>query len=130
MPQKFVHPDQVMRSFYIRMSMSPDGRYLACGSSHAGVTTWDTLSGPQSQRRVLPTHFPVPSIYSHATPEVIAVDWGKDIVRLHMTVETDMQLAASSDDSRTRLWRVDFDGAQSVASSTNSEDGSIWGIQR
>lgn len=82
MPQKYVHPDLLMRSFYIRMSLSPDGRYLACGSSHAGVMTWDTMSGTHNRPRVQAVRFSLPMTASSTTPEVIAVDWAKDIVRI------------------------------------------------
>lgn len=81
LPQKYVHPDLLMRSFYIRMSLSPDGRYLACGSSHGGVMTWDTHASNLAHPRVQAARFPLPRTGLVATPEVIAVDWGKDIVR-------------------------------------------------
>lgn len=82
LPRKYVHPDLLTRSFYIRMSLSPDGRYLACGSSHAGVMTWDTLSDSEAHNRVHATRFLLPSPQNSlpSTPEVIAVDWGKDVV--------------------------------------------------
>ncbi|CAK9784097.1 WD40 repeat-like protein [Cutaneotrichosporon oleaginosum] len=92
MPYKYAHPDLLTRSFYIRMSISSDGRYLACGSSHAGVMTWDTDYARHTST-ICATRLAVPSV---PTPEVIAVDWGKDM------------LSASSDDGVTRIWRPSF----------------------
>ncbi len=77
MPYKYAHPNLLTRSFYIRMALSSDGRYLACGSSHAGVMTWDT-SHARHSTDVCASSLAVPST---STPEVIAVDWGKDMVR-------------------------------------------------
>lgn len=77
MPYKYAHPDLLTRSFYIRMSLSSDGRYLACGSSHAGVMTWDTNHAKRTPSSILASRLPIPS---ESNPEVIAVDWGRDMV--------------------------------------------------
>lgn len=74
LPHKYAHPDLLTRSFYIRMSISSDGRYLACGSSHAGVMTWDTNHARHS------TSVCASRLAIASNPEVIAVDWGKDMV--------------------------------------------------
>lgn len=78
LPYKYAHPDLLTRSFYIRMSLSSDGRYLACGSSHAGVMTWDTSHAKGTPSSILASRLPIPS---ESNPEVIAVDWGRDMVR-------------------------------------------------
>lgn len=77
--QKFVHPDLVTRSFYIRMSLSPDGRYLACGSSHAGVMAWDTTQVGTCTSDIVASRLRIPAYGDHS-PEVIGVDWAKDAV--------------------------------------------------
>ncbi|GMK54186.1 hypothetical protein CspeluHIS016_0107720 [Cutaneotrichosporon spelunceum] len=90
LPYKYAHADLLTRSFYIRMSLSSDGRYLACGSSHAGVMAWDT-NDARYTASICATRLAIPTM---STPEVIAVDWGKDM------------LSASSDDGVTRIWRL------------------------
>lgn len=79
-PQRFVHPDLLTRSFYIRMALSPDGNHLACGSSHAGIMMWDTRRSINSPSCVEASSLPIPTYGTHS-PEVIAVDWAKDMVR-------------------------------------------------
>ncbi|EJT49021.1 pseudouridine synthase [Trichosporon asahii var. asahii CBS 2479] len=92
LPQKFVHPMLVTRSFYIRMALSPDGRRLACGSSTGGVMMWDVDRYPQNGEQTEATRLEIPHTTPEA-PEVIALDWGKDMI------------AASSDDCATRIWQ-------------------------
>lgn len=74
LPQTFTHPDPLI-NFYIRMSLSPDCKYLACGSSSGGVMTWDTRS---AQAAATPVRVQVPNDPNQ--PEFVAVDWAKDMV--------------------------------------------------
>ncbi|KAL1408905.1 multisubstrate pseudouridine synthase 7 [Vanrija albida] len=114
LPKKFVHPDLLTRSFYIRMSLSADGKYLACGSSHAGVMVWDTGSGNTT---VTGSRLPFPKQHSSSQePEAIAVDWGRDI------------LAASSDDCTTRLWRSNSEIAAALTSTHRGTESGWSGI--
>lgn len=111
LPYKYAHPDLLTRSFYIRMSLSSDGRYLACGSSHAGVMTWDTEHSKRTPL-IYASRLAIPPASSASNPEVIAVDWGRDMVRLNETFAADQQLSASSDDGFTRIWRSQHGAAE------------------
>ncbi|WWC67141.1 uncharacterized protein I206_101048 [Kwoniella pini CBS 10737] len=96
----FTDPNLLVSSFYIRLSISPDGRYLSSGSCKGGVMTWDTLNRntDKATRMTLGeggVQWPVGK-----EREVGAVDWGKDM------------LAASSDDLATRIWRSNRDAAK------------------
>ncbi|ODN83797.1 hypothetical protein L198_07693 [Cryptococcus wingfieldii CBS 7118] len=81
-PQKFTHPDLLINSFYIRLSISPDGRYLATSSPRSGQLAWDT----QSPNVAAET-------YGWKGREVGAMDWGKEV------------LAVSGDDCGAHLYR-------------------------
>ena len=74
-------------SFYVKTAFSPDGRYIASGSSDCGVYLWEAAS-PSAPPVVLWGH----------TSEVTAVAW-------HPTDET--ALVSVSDDATMRVWRVD-----------------------
>jgi denticleless len=79
LPQKFVHSDLLINAFYIRMSLSPDSKYLACGSQSGGVMAWDTsVASPE----VVATRLRIPSLGPNVDdmPDVVAVDWAKDMV--------------------------------------------------
>lgn len=89
LPQKFVHPDLQTRSFYIRMTLSPDCKYLACGSSHGGVMMWDATVAARSKTDIIGTRLSVPS-FGSKTPEVIAVDWARDLVCVSTFVLADV----------------------------------------
>lgn len=108
LPRRFVHPQLAARSFYIRMAMSPDGRHLACGSSSGGVMMWDVHGQPQSDGDVEATRLQIPHS-SAESPEVIAVDWGKDMI------------AASSDDCTTRIWHSDLAISSQIAGAPSAE---------
>nr|XP_018266336.1 uncharacterized protein I303_00311 [Kwoniella dejecticola CBS 10117]OBR88494.1 hypothetical protein I303_00311 [Kwoniella dejecticola CBS 10117] len=90
----------LVSSFYIRLSISSDGRYLSSGSCKGGVMTWDTKSKNTDTATRLSlgeggVHWP-----AGKEREVGAVDWGKDM------------LAASSDDLATRIWRSNREAAK------------------
>ena len=88
-PVQYYHP-QLRSSFWMRLSFSPCGRYLASGSSAGGVMTWDTeakgvssTAGRGIVREVKASRLELGnSAYTMCRErEVTAVDWGHDMVR-------------------------------------------------
>jgi denticleless len=73
--------------YFIRMSLSCDDKYLACGSSDDAAYIWNT--SPYAPRD------PVYKLTGHES-EVTCVDWSKDGWRL----------ATCSDDMKHRIWRM------------------------
>lgn len=106
LPRRFVHPNLVARSFYIRMAISPDGQYLSCGSSSGAVMLWDV--GQHARGDVEARRMDIPRTVSD-TPEVIALDWGKDMI------------AASADDCSTRIWHEDVPTARQLRGLASDE---------
>ncbi|WVF66701.1 hypothetical protein IAT40_001443 [Kwoniella sp. CBS 6097] len=98
----YTDPNLLVSSFYIRLAISPDGRYLSSGSCRGGVMTWDTKSptGRDDQATRLGMGMGGVVWPEGKEREVCAVDWGKDM------------LAASSDDLATRIWRSNRDAAR------------------
>ena len=81
-PGCFTDPHMLVSSFYIRLAISSDGKYLASGSCRGGIMTWDTTPRQTGQPRATRLSMGVGGI---ACPdgrerEVSAVDWGKDLV--------------------------------------------------
>lgn len=71
-------------SFWVRMALSPDSRYLTCGSKSGTIFTWDISNSKraqQSQDRA------VKLFHSKGTNgtsnEVGSVDWADDVVSIH-----------------------------------------------
>lgn len=77
-------------SFYVKTTFSPDGRYIASGSSDHGVYVWE-VDRPDSPPVVLWGH----------SGEATAVAWSP----IDMTT-----LVSAADDSTCRVWRVDREG--------------------
>ncbi|KAF9428906.1 hypothetical protein BGZ94_000567 [Podila epigama] len=73
-------------SYYIKISVSPDGDYLAAGSSK-DLYVWE-VNRPQEK----------PLIFEGPEKEVSGVDWAKDI-------GNGTQVSACSDDATVRTWR-------------------------
>ncbi len=73
--------------FFIKMSLSCDDKYLACGSSDNYAYIWNTSP-----------YAPTKPIYrlDGQDNEVTCVDWSK----------TDWRLATCSDDMKHRIWRI------------------------
>lgn len=57
-------------TFYVRVSVSPNSRYVACGSADGGIYAWDT-EGPGDDGVRLVGH----------EKETSGLDWGRDSVR-------------------------------------------------
>ncbi|GBC05532.1 hypothetical protein RclHR1_06280005 [Rhizophagus clarus] len=72
-------------SFYIRLACSPDGRYIASGSSDKSIYIWE-VDFPGAEPVVLKAH----------ENEVTSLSWSNDI-------ET---IASCSDDTTLRIWRI------------------------
>lgn len=84
----------VSSSFYIRTRFSPDGRFIASGSSaEHKVFIWDT---------VLPENGPL-TLEGHMG-EVSAIDWARGL--------GDPLLASCSDDATVRVWTIPRSRAQ------------------
>ncbi|RIA95546.1 WD40-repeat-containing domain protein [Glomus cerebriforme] len=73
-------------SFYVRLACSPDGRYIASGSSDKSIYIWE-VDFPGADPVILKAH----------ENEVTSLSWSKDI-------ET---FASCSDDTTLRIWRID-----------------------
>ncbi|WVQ94312.1 hypothetical protein IAU59_001391 [Kwoniella sp. CBS 9459] len=98
----YTDPNLLVSSFYIRLAVSPDGRYLSSGSCRGGVMTWDTRSPSGQDDKATRLGMGMGGVVwpEGKEREVCAVDWGKDM------------LAASSDDLATRIWRSNRDAAR------------------
>jgi denticleless len=108
LPDFYASKDLHVQTFFVRMALSPDGRYLATGNSKAGVVTFDTRE-KRSKGVVFdlgkdPEYWP-----KGRAREVTSVDWGRDC------------MAACADDRVTRIWRSDGDRKE------QDEWGSIGG---
>ena len=86
--------DKGSQSFYIKSSLSPDGRFLAMGSSSEFLTIWDTTS------------YRYTTLENGHRMEVSDVAW-RD------TTE-DWEFASCSDDPIVRTWRVDHAFAKKI----------------
>ena len=88
-PVRYSHPE-LRSSFWMGLSFSPCGRYLASGSSRGGVMTWDTqLQSAKGynvagMRDVVATKIGLGDAAQgwEREREVNAVDWGYDMVSL------------------------------------------------
>lgn len=90
-PATYSDPSMLISNFYIRLSLSPDGRYLAAGSCKGGLMTWDTqergqdMDGRGGASRTVAKKLGMGieigmSEVGGKDREVCAVEWGKDIV--------------------------------------------------
>nr|XP_031859866.1 uncharacterized protein CI109_004714 [Kwoniella shandongensis]KAA5526938.1 hypothetical protein CI109_004714 [Kwoniella shandongensis] len=89
----FTDPNLLVSSFYIKLAISADGKYLASGSCRGGVMTWDTTQKEGGKATRLGMGMGGVAWPEGREREVCAVDWGKDMV------------AGTSDDLATRVWR-------------------------
>lgn len=101
--ETYGHESMQTNSFYVRVAMSPCGRWLASGGARAGSAfLWDVSNASRA------------SAFSHSSSpyrghergvqlrgqagDVVAVDWAADGV-----------LATCADDGTVRVWRADVD---------------------
>ena len=123
--QMYWHRHMLIRSFYVRVAVSPCGRWLACGGASGSAFVFDTSSTSSS------------GIGLDARPgedgrkgkidmgvelkgqdgEVGAVDWA------------DGTLATCADDGTVRLWRPDLERAEICKTDPNGA-GFGWSLAR
>ncbi|KAG0272339.1 hypothetical protein BGZ95_011919 [Linnemannia exigua] len=84
--ERFGGSDFACSSYYIKISVSPDGNYIASGSSK-DLYVWE-INRPQKK----------PLIFQGHEREVTGVDWAKDVG--HGT-----ELSGCSDDAKVRTWK-------------------------
>ena len=128
----FSSPSFVSSSFYVRLAISPCGRYLAAGSSGSGYNThiWD-LKTQRSSRLYGETKEAGVVLKGH-TGEVGGVDWAGDTVRKnsHPTYsKTEIpvcQLATCGDDYLVRLWRPNAHTSNAARLSEDNECKWRW----
>lgn len=83
-PVRYTHSD-LRSTYWMKISFSPCGKYLASGSSRGGMMTWDTQL-PRVQngmREVTATRISAGQVVCDEQvreQEVHAVDWGYDMV--------------------------------------------------
>lgn len=90
-------------SFFVRISLSPDGQYLASGSGDKGVYIWNVDATRDSSADVNP----VCCLTGHEV-EVTCVDWCK----------VGWRIASCGDDMKHRLWEMD-PGIENNGSASN-----------
>lgn len=106
-PATYSDPSMLISNFYIRLSLSPDGRYLAAGSCKGGLMTWDTQErGPDVDGRADGSRTVAKKLgmgveigmseVGGKDREVCAVDWGKDIVSPVSSSSSSSSLPSSS----------------------------------
>ena len=81
-------------SFYVRIAVSPCGRWLASGSSKGSVFLYDVGAGERNRAR---QSSEIGVELNGQMGEVGALDWA------------DGQLATCADDGTVRIWRPDYD---------------------
>lgn len=75
-------------TFYIKASLSPDDQYLISGSKDEKAYIWH-VNSPK----------PILALVGHAE-EVTCVAWGRT---------KDLRIVTCSDDSRNKIWRINYD---------------------
>lgn len=99
-PWSYTHPNMRTNSFYVRIALSPCGRWIASGGANNGsvylfdvggdtLSRWSRHPGDVERRRGVELN--------GQTGEVGAVDWA------------DGMLASCADDGTVRVWRPDID---------------------
>lgn len=94
----FSHANLQVKSFYVRISLSPCGRWLACGGAEGRTFLFDVASAPRrGGREVDCVELSVrnPDWVDEKPGEVGALDW------------SDGELATCVDDGTVRVWRAD-----------------------
>lgn len=93
LPGTYTDPNLLVSSFYLRASVSPDGKHLACGSGRGGVMTWDVNGKPDARGEIKATRL---SLGVHGDREVSAIDWGHDMV-CSPVISTDTERGRKTD---------------------------------
>jgi denticleless len=77
LPRTYTDPNLRVSTFYLRASISPDGKYLACGSTYGGIMAWDINGKTDAKGEVKATRL---GFGKREDTEVSAIDWGHDMV--------------------------------------------------
>ncbi|KAI8646241.1 WD40-repeat-containing domain protein [Parasitella parasitica] len=85
---RFSDPDYKINSFDIRISLSPDDRFLLSGSSDMNIFAWE-VDHPNAKAQKFEGH----------TNKVTGVSWNKTSV---------FQFASCSEDFNTRIWSFEY----------------------
>ena len=124
-------------SFYVRLSMSPDGRYLACGSSGLGYGTsiFDTTT--TASRRVFGETREASAVLNGHRQEVGSLDWADGAVSPASACSAtprrlvgpgaeplppSLQLATCGDDLSVRVWRPNAHVAQRALAADDADE--------
>jgi denticleless len=83
LPRTCTDPALRVSTFYLRASISPDGKHLACGSTYGGIMAWDINGKTDSKGEVKATRL---EFGKREDTEVSAIDWGYDMVCPFYTV--------------------------------------------
>ncbi|SCZ88489.1 BZ3500_MvSof-1268-A1-R1_Chr2-1g04444 [Microbotryum saponariae] len=100
----YQHPTLVVNSFYIRLAVSPDSRFISCGSTDNAVYAWDTCAAADQGVRMV----------GHEK-EVSCVDWSAK-----------GGLVSCSDDGLVRLWSTDREKARRIRSNEVEDQEIGW----
>nr|CAG8545065.1 2012_t:CDS:2 [Entrophospora candida]CAG8625375.1 592_t:CDS:2 [Entrophospora candida] len=90
---RFTAPEFRCSSFYVKMAISPNDQYLACGSTDKNIYIWE-VDYPDVSPIVLKGH----------DNEVTSLSWSKDF---------DI-IASCSDDASLRIWRIDYSSDENI----------------
>ncbi|KDE04858.1 hypothetical protein MVLG_04718 [Microbotryum lychnidis-dioicae p1A1 Lamole] len=100
----YQHPNLVVNSFYIRLAVSPDSRFISCGSTDNAVYAWDTCAAADQGVKMV----------GHEK-EVSCVDWSAQ-----------GGLVSCSDDGLVRLWSSDREKARRIRSNEVEDQEIGW----
>ncbi|KAI8387987.1 WD40-repeat-containing domain protein [Radiomyces spectabilis] len=98
--QQYTDPDYNANSFFIKLAVSPDDRFIMAGSTVKSVFAWE-VDRPKA---------PAVQFAGHSAV-VTSVSW------CHTDIN---QFASCSDDLSTRIWNVDFDKQTDMETSNDS----------